>query len=489
MAYHLLTGATGLLGNYLLRDLSLAGHQLAVVVRSSRTESARQRIESAQAGWERSLGRALPRPVVLEGDICQPNMGFDSVALDWIARNCDSIIHNAASLSFEPIEKTGEPHRSNVEGTRNVLETARRTNIRRFHHVSTAYVCGLRTGRVFEDELDVGQPLGNVYEESKIAAEKLVKAADHLDRPTVYRPSIIIGDSLTGYTTTYHGFYTPIKIVKALADRMDFNIDLDGTPLVAALNMNGTEHKNLVPVDLVSSVIANLIGRPDQHGRTYHVTSPNPTTIAVMCDVMVAALAEYARTDARGKAFLPPMDELQRLFTEQMETYRSYWRDDPEFDCSHTREAVPHLPCPSVDRELLLQTARYAFSSNFGWPVPQPVKARFDVLTHLSNLIPVHLENGHDPRTFRLIGFQVNGPGGGQWTLAVEGGRPVSAEFGLSTDRHALIYLNSTTYERMVRGELSVDQARDRGQVVIEADDVPRTDVLGVLGRLAGSAA
>src|ERR1700761_7135590 len=100
MAYDLLTGATGLLGNYLLRDLLLAGRQVAVIARRSRMETTRQRVESILANWESELRRVLPRPPVLDGDIRQPGLGLDAAGREWVAENCDSVIHNAASLSF-----------------------------------------------------------------------------------------------------------------------------------------------------------------------------------------------------------------------------------------------------------------------------------------------------------------------------------------------------------------------------------------------------
>jgi thioester reductase-like protein len=483
MAYQLLTGATGLLGSYLLKDFETAGRPIAVAVRASRTESARQRVETILAGWEHRLRRVLPRPVVLECDICEPLLGLDKVGIDWVKRNCDGIIHNAASLSFEANEQTGEPHRSNVEGTRNVLELARRCRIREFHHVSTAYVCGLRTGRVLEDELDVGQQSGNAYEKSKIEAEKLVRGASFLDKPTVYRPSIIIGDSETGYTTTFHGFYAPLKIVQAVANQIDFDFEkIDGAPLVAAINLTGQEGKNYVPVDWVSRMIVHLAGRPELRGRTFHLTTRTPTSIALTCQVIEEALREYAQNVVRTKSARPQTRSLEQTFVDQMGTYRAYWRDDPEFDCRNTLEAAPEWPCPLVDRDMLLRTAGFAYRTNFGWPRPRPLQASFDVLEHLNGVVPVHLQNGHDYRQVRLIGVQVNGPGGGQWTLAVQQGRAVAAQCGLAQERHAVLYLNSRTYERCVRGELTVDEAHDRGQLALEADQVPRDEVLGIFG-------
>jgi thioester reductase-like protein len=71
MAYHLLTGATGLLGRYLLRDLILADVRVAVLVRPTRRASVRQRVDSMMCHWDAEMGRPLPRPVILEGDISE----------------------------------------------------------------------------------------------------------------------------------------------------------------------------------------------------------------------------------------------------------------------------------------------------------------------------------------------------------------------------------------------------------------------------------
>ena len=68
MSHILLTGATGLLGRYMIRDLILKGYSLAVLVRSSRTASATERIEEVMRHWEPTAG-CLPAPKVLEGNI------------------------------------------------------------------------------------------------------------------------------------------------------------------------------------------------------------------------------------------------------------------------------------------------------------------------------------------------------------------------------------------------------------------------------------
>ncbi|MEZ6044951.1 MAG: SDR family oxidoreductase [Planctomycetaceae bacterium] len=63
MEYLLLSGASGLLGTYLMHDLMSRGVKLAVLVRSNRMATAAQRVETQLAFWEKQLGHSLPRPV------------------------------------------------------------------------------------------------------------------------------------------------------------------------------------------------------------------------------------------------------------------------------------------------------------------------------------------------------------------------------------------------------------------------------------------
>ncbi|RIK70082.1 MAG: hypothetical protein DCC67_20950, partial [Planctomycetota bacterium] len=75
--YTLLTGATGLVGSMLLRDLLSRGNRVAVLVRPSRKQSSAERIESIVRYWQRQQARPLPRPVCLVGDVAEPNVGLD----------------------------------------------------------------------------------------------------------------------------------------------------------------------------------------------------------------------------------------------------------------------------------------------------------------------------------------------------------------------------------------------------------------------------
>lgn len=376
MSHLLLTGASGLLGRYLMKDLMTNGVKLAVLVRPNRKSDAETRIEAAMRVWDGILGYELPRPVVLSGDINRPDLGLSSQEIQWAAENCDSIIHNAASLSFVSTGRDSEPWRSNVDGTKLVLEFCQQAGIRQFHHVSTAYVAGQRSGQVFENELNVGQEFANPYEESKVMAEEMVRAAKFIDSLTVFRPAIIIGDSETGLTFSYHNFYAILQLAyttgRSVGD-YHFTGKINGSHV--NLNATGEERKNFVPVDWVSEVMSTIVRDDSLHGQTYHLSPRVPITTRLIRDVM----EEVVGTFGLG---LEPEDqrkfertELEELFFKHMEVYKSYWKDDPEFDSTNTQDAVPHLPCPHVDREMLARLSAVAIEKNFNWKDPKVEKA------------------------------------------------------------------------------------------------------------------
>ncbi|HEY1784087.1 MAG TPA: SDR family oxidoreductase [Pirellulales bacterium] len=507
MTYTLLTGGTGLLGRYLLRDLTLCDVPLAVLVRSTRWESAAQRIESILARWENELGRAIARPVVLEGDIAEPCLGLSAEDLRWLATNCRSILHSAASLTFQAEEADGEPWRSNVHGTRQVLEVCRQAGIREYHHISTAYVCGKRRGRILESELDVGQQPGNDYEQSKVTAEKEVRAADCFDRVTIYRPSIIVGDSQTGYTTSYHGFYTPLRVAHSLLQTFLPESVFNGDWL-GGIELEGRERKNLVPVEWVSAAICRLMTHPEHHGQTYHLTNPRPTTVLDMKVAISEVLAELVYTGKMnsGKAGGPktalaaagPGEDLIASFREQMKVYQSYWSDDPEFDSTATEQALPELPCPEIASDVMTRLAKFAIDVNFGWPREASIVPTYSVAPQLSKWLPGArgskpaggdggslgdnpamggcVRQAAEPATagssLKYVNLQVTGRGGGQWHLVLDRGRLVASGVGLHSGAGPTCHLTSATFARLAQGGLSWEDSINSGRLVVTGNSV-----------------
>ena len=477
MTYHLLTGATGLLGSYLLRDNLRAGHRLAVLVRPSKRESARRRVESILSRCEAELRTILPRPVVIEGELTEVDLGMDGGDLRWISRHCRSVIHNAASLTFHSNGRDSEPWLSNLEGTRRILDLCRTTGIRQFHYVSTAYVAGRRQGRVLETELDVGQTPGNAYEHSKIEAEKLVLGTPWIDPPTIYRPSIIVGDSQTGYTATFHGFYVMVKLAHTLVSRMARG-STAGRLMVAGLGLTGSEHKNLVPVDWVSAVFTRIFSETKHHGRTYHLVSRRPPSLSLIADVIQQAVEQYSTLASEGDECVCSGQWFLDSFRQQMEIYSAYWRDDPQFDDSQ-RAAAVRLSCPELDAAMLMKLAHFAIHSNFGRDRSRKARPDFDIHDYLHKLpgkpLMPDLTGNH------CLGLDVCGPAGGQWKLLLRDGRLTAVENGISPQCSAVFRLDARTFRAMGDRHLAAVEAMRTGRVVIEGNGLDTSHLAAIL--------
>ena len=461
-----LTGATGLLGSYLLKELLAAGQNVAAFVRKSRTENARSRMETVLQHFEKSHGRILPRPIVIESDLGKENLGIDTEGSSWVHRHVDSMLHNAASLEFLHDEKTNEPYHSNVGGTKNVLDFCRKYGIRQFHHVSTAYVCGLREGTVRETELECGQKFGNDYETSKAASERAVRDAPFLDKITIYRPAIIVGDSITGYTPTFHGFYTPLKILYPVINAEDVTVQ-GVKEMIAALGMNGSDEKNFVPVDWIARIMAYIILRPQYHGDCYHLAPGNRTRIDTMSDVLAEALCipkkERARKDGAGSMETPSTSPLNLVetFLSQMNVYRAYWRNDPVFDMTNTLSAAGHIPCPNMDKERMRTLTRYAIQANFGWPRPKPAVLDFDpdpVLRAFNAETMMCMET--EPVKEFQIGLKIVGAGGGDWTIRLlpsSGNKmKICTERGIPSTTCPVARINTVLFKQAMEGTLDL---------------------------------
>jgi thioester reductase-like protein len=491
-SYLLLTGATGLLGRSLLRDLAAAGRRIAVVVRRGKVGSAADRVDELLDDWREVAGADVDFPVVLEGDLAVEGLGLSADERAWIATHVGEVVHSAASLSFQRREADDEPYTSNVTGTRNVLALCRATGLRRLHHVSSAYVCGLRTGTCLETELDVGQTSGNDYERSKIISEQEALAAAGFDSVTVHRPSIIVGDLVHGFTNTFHGFYKPLRIVQPFVEAF-VGAELEPGSLLEVLGMDGRETKNLVPVDWVSAVMTRIIMDESLHGRTYHLTSDAPTSVGTLCRVFEELVVEMAAEIGRRRAadaaagtkpsagFDPAT--LGRMFLDQMHVYRAYWRDDPRFDAAHTRQAVPGLPAPALDDETIRRLCRFAIAANFRWPPPGRGPRRPTARAALeTRLGPASWQSARGP----AIGLAASGSGGGQWTLAIDGGHAASLHVGLPSGDVPTIRLSAAALADILAGDERIETARGRGGIAIEGGDAAGRDrALAVLGALA----
>lgn len=443
--YTLLTGATGLVGRYVVRDLLLNGHNMAVVVRSSRKMAAEDRMEQIMQHWEAELGRQLPRPVVLVGDISEEGFALSAEDRAWVAENVNCIIHSAAILEFYGEDREGEPWRTNLGGTRNMIQLCRDLDIRDIHYVSTAYVAGMQTERVMEDSLDAGQSFRNDYEESKFLAEQEVRAIDFADHVTVYRPAVISGDSVTGYTNTYHGIYLYLRLIALMVPAMP--PDEHGvrhTPI--RLAMTGNETRNIIPVEWVSAVTVRLFETPEARGGTYHMAPDNPMTSGNL----IRWCGEYFNStgvEFMGHDYVPEpvsreQDEdqwmFERLIRDNMGTYEPYERTDNTFDMTMTKKFAGDIVCPDIDRTVVHRYLDFGNEDRWGKRKPTAPEKTLTALQLLGTASDNAAGNNGDGLA---VGLDVFGPGGGQYTIEVAEQRICSVRRGLPNEETALLRL------------------------------------------------
>ena len=197
----LLTGATGFLGQYVLSELLRQNRRCGVLVRPPRADSL-DRLAGSLWGLGLDVRQLMAeeRLIGLEGDLCSDLPRANDVSI------C-SVVHAAAVTHFHSDAK-GEPARTNVGGTRRLLEWAAARGVDDFHLVSSAYVCG-RAGAPVPEAFDPSPPpFHNDYERSKWDAERLCEAwaCDSASRRlTVYRPSVVVGEYGSGRSARFSG--------------------------------------------------------------------------------------------------------------------------------------------------------------------------------------------------------------------------------------------------------------------------------------------
>jgi thioester reductase-like protein len=356
----LVTGVTGFVGSHLAYRLLENGNHVTALARGNKTTPARDRVTEILgqvAGSEADLRPHLERLEVLEGDIAQARLGLSEESSRNAATKTDDVWHCAASLSFAD-EERDEIFQMNVEGTRKVLELVQQTPARRLHHVSTAYVAGMKEVAT-EAEIQTGQRFRNAYEASKCAAELLVAAAQASGAvtATIYRPSIVIGDSVTGRATHFHGVYAFIRGLFAGALRLRRKTASNGSVhLPVRVLGKTTTTLNFVPIDYVVNGMMRIGSQETSAGGTYHLANPYPTpndlwlpNICRLLDVTGVELVDQRAFDA-----IPPT-KMESWFQKQMAFYYMYLQGEPRFDCSRTLETLrgTGIECPRVTVEFI----------------------------------------------------------------------------------------------------------------------------------------
>ncbi|UQX05326.1 type I polyketide synthase [Streptomyces sp. RerS4] len=340
----LLTGASGFLGAFLLRDLmrTTTGHVHALV-RGEDEASALKRLK-ANAQWYRVWDEIdEDRLTVVLGDLAEPRLGLTEEAFDALARTVDVVYHNGARVHWlHPYETLKA---SNVTGTEEVLRLAARHRTVPVHYVSTVGVFdGVREPGVPLKVTDPTGPAENLpsgYLRSKWVAEQVIGLARDRGLPvSIYRVDVISGDQVNGACQTRDFVWLTLK------------------GLVQSRSVpKGTEGRfHLLPVDYVSAAITGISRRPNTVGRTFHLFNQSSLSLSRCAEFLRGIGYELDEVDrdtwdatvkAGDNALLPLLDAFEMMTSDTDGFY-------PPIDTTETAAALAGtgIEIPVLTKEL-----------------------------------------------------------------------------------------------------------------------------------------
>jgi len=258
-----LTGSTGYIGAHvganLLRDHGVA---LNVLVRARDVSEAERRLWQAlqlHMEFPQFYEFLQTRVRVFRGDLTEPGFGLEREEYDRLVHTTDSVIHCAASLNRKSEKSCLNV---NLRGTLEVLTLARHAEhyhgLRRFSQVSTVAVAGKRQNEVVSEDhaIDWERSDYDPYARTKKFCEHMMRVLLPETPKTVFRPSIVLGDSRYAETTQF-------DMVKAF-------VFLAG---LRVLPFRPTDKIDIVNVDFVADAISTLHQKDRPEHDTYHLSS------------------------------------------------------------------------------------------------------------------------------------------------------------------------------------------------------------------------
>ena len=348
----LITGASGLIGRELAGILAERGHAVLALLHRSQGLSRNDGAPLDATPWD---GAPIPgRVVTLQGNVGEGRLGLAPERCAELAANLDLIVHCAALTGFNLDATSYE--RVNVGGTATILDVAAEAGPRPIPVllVSTAYVCGLRSGVIEETAPTEIEGFTNGYESSKAASEHLALAMGRRGLPVaIARPSIVIGSAHDGAVGEFGGIYQLIRLLT------------EGR--ITRLPADRAASLDLVPIDYVVAGLAAIAERMDQAaGGIFHLVSGAPIKVGLLHryghayphfrlpQLVAPELFDAARLTGR-----------ERLLHDQVTTlYAGYLTRDPRF-CDARFRALTGRACPPVGEGFLARILDYCMQAGF----------------------------------------------------------------------------------------------------------------------------
>jgi thioester reductase-like protein len=345
MAKYFITGATGVLGSAIVRELLVnTSHKLVLLIRAQDDTVLQRRV-----GWLLNFLEIDPavggsRIESIRGDTELAGFGLNSCDYKMLSTSVTHIIHSAAMVRMNlPLDSA---RRAAVDAATHILQLARLCQangiLAKVEMVSTVGVGGRWGGTLPERWLSEPRSFHNTYEQAKAEAEAVIELESKAGLPaTVHRPSMIVGHSRTGSVPSFQIFY---HLIEFLAGRRTWGILPD-------LSHNCVD---LVPADYVARAVIWSSLNPTATGKILHLCGGPSGAISLnrLRSAVLEKFHEHGLELPRGRTlsakafksfiklsspFAP--DKLKRALAT-LPVFLDYLSEEQVFGNSRTRELL-----------------------------------------------------------------------------------------------------------------------------------------------------
>lgn len=378
-----ITGGTGYLGSYVLTRL-LEDESVERLYLLSRAHDRDEGVAKLWKALQLHYGpdefyEALGRVEIVSGDLHEPALGLSERTQAMLRRECDSVLHVAASLNRKSNKAC---FNANLRGTLSVVKLVRsiaeaRGGLRRFGYVSTTAVSGKRRQELVTEDASIDWSLSDYdpYARTKKFAEHMIgELLD--DLPTViFRPPTVLGDSRFPETTQF--------------EMVQFYCWMIGAPVVP---IHPDTRLDFVPANFVGPAIAELFMKDSLRWDIYHLSAGAGSKTARQHDETFRAAG--IRTPFLMPGLFGAVDGIAgtlanvprgavSLAATLMKVFLPYFTNDVVFDNRRVVEELGREPVPFTDYGVELY--RWAGRVRFQYPyTPLPPRTRKDFVERAS---------------------------------------------------------------------------------------------------------
>jgi nucleoside-diphosphate-sugar epimerase len=334
-------GANGFIGSRLIAEALLNNTRVIGLARKKRKQGPEKRVfgELEDNLTPEQLQQYRENLTIYDYDMTEPQIGLSDAALKDILDSSRTIFNCVGDTTFFPRDKE-KLFDTNINGPASLVEVLCR-NKAVFHHVSTAYVSGSRSGVILESELDVGQRFKNPYEESKCLGEKKVhEVCAQLAVPyNIFRPSIVIRNhAIPGKTPHLNHFYLFFSVLDTLHRDIEeqAKVQDDGyyhVPVRFLGYRNST--LNFVDLDYCCQALFHIGIQPHDGNKTYHLTNPRPMLNEDFMNAIMEIYKIKGFSAVENKDEFTDLNAHEKMIQTWLSNYVDYFFVNPVFDIAN----------------------------------------------------------------------------------------------------------------------------------------------------------